>query len=183
METTWWDALPASVRAQVDDFVLDDRQLQAILVTKEAVRSLAEGSRTPPPDLYACRRLVLARYEVLADRIVRRRAADVSVETLAGRVGELPGRLAAIEALWDGDSDGWFVTLVAVLDAPQGEYELAAIRRGSDLRLFNGQVPPWPEAQEATATGTALAGRFGVPFHFASPDEPDDQAPRWRTTL
>jgi hypothetical protein len=68
------------------------------------------------------------------------------------------------------------------MDFPAGEVELAMIRHGSDLRVLNGRVPPWPEAQEALTIGTALAGRFSVPFHFASPDEPDDEAPRWRTS-
>jgi hypothetical protein len=63
---------------------------------------------------------------------------------------------------------------------PPAETTLAAIRHGGDLRLFNGQVPPWPEAQEAMTTGPALAEHFGLPFHFASPDTPDDEAPRWR---
>lgn len=102
------------------------------------------------------------------------------METLAARIGELPGQLAAVEAIWDGDTDGWFVVLVAVLDAPQGEVKLAVIRHGSDLRVFNGRVPPWPEAQEAERTGIALAERCSVPSNFASPDEPDDDAPRWR---
>ncbi|MEU1694850.1 hypothetical protein [Streptomyces hirsutus] len=57
------------------------------------------------------------------------------------------------------------------------------IRHGSDLRVLNGQVPPWPEAQEARETGTALAEHVNVPFHFAGPHQPDDEAPRWRTTL
>jgi hypothetical protein len=50
------------------------------------------------------------------------------------------------------------------------------------MRLFNGSVPPWPEAQEANTVGRALAEDLAVPFHFASPNEPDLDAPRWRTT-
>ena len=37
----------------------------------------------------------------------------------------------------------------------------------------------WPEAEEANTVGQALAERFSLPFHFASPEEPDDTAPRW----
>ncbi|MGW5640989.1 hypothetical protein [Streptomyces sp. NPDC003832] len=94
----------------------------------------------------------------------------------------LPGRTVAIEALWDGDTDGWCVDLIALTDDPATEHRLAIIRHGSDMRLFNGTVPPWPEAQEAETVGRALAERFAVPFHFASPDQPDLDAPRWRTT-
>ncbi|WP_239134904.1 hypothetical protein [Streptomyces sp. SID12488] len=123
----------------------------------------------------------MARCEALADRVVRLPEPPRDLETLAARIGELPGQPAAIEAMWDGDTGGWVVVLVAVLDDPQDEVELAVIRHGSDLRVFNGRVPPWPEAQEALLVGTALAARFGVPFHFASPDKPDDEAPRWRS--
>ncbi|GGQ22107.1 hypothetical protein GCM10010140_60410 [Streptosporangium pseudovulgare] len=69
----------------------------------------------------------------------------------------------------DGDTDGWVVVLIAPLDDPQHEVDLTCIRQGADLRVLNGQVPPWPEAQEAMETGTALAEHFSMPFHFASP--------------
>jgi hypothetical protein len=182
VETWWWDRLPVSVREQVDGFVLRDRRLEAIRVTLEAVRVLEEGAQAPRAGLHDCQRVVTARYQALADRVVRQPEPPRDVETLAARIRGLPGQLAAVEAVWDGDTDGWFVVLVAVMDFPAGEVELAMIRHGSDLRVLNGRVPPWPEAQEALTTGTALAGRFSVPFHFASPDEPDDEAPRWRTS-
>ena len=182
VETWWWDALPVSVREQVDGLVLSDRQLQAVRVTMEAVQILWEGTQSPRPGLHDCRRVVMARYQAMADQIAWQPNLPMDTERLAARIGELRGQLAAIEAKWDGDTDGWFVVLVAVLDAPQGEADLAVIRHGSDLRVFNGQVPPWPEAQEAVRTGTALAEHFGVPFHFASPDDPDDEAPRWRAS-
>ncbi|MFD6290836.1 hypothetical protein [Streptomyces sp. NPDC060205] len=182
METSWWDALPVSVREEIDGFVLRDRQLQAIKAMLDAVRVQWTGVEASRPGLYDCQSVVMARYEALADRIVRQPDPPRDVEALAACISEAPGELVAVEALWDGDSSGWFVVLVAVLDAPASEVHLAMIRHGSDLRLFNGQVPPWPEAVEAARTGTALAARFGVPFHFASPNEPDDEAPRWRPT-
>jgi hypothetical protein len=37
------------------------------------------------------------------------------------------------------------------------------------------------EALEATAIGRALADRLSVPFHFASPDNPNNDLPRWWT--
>ncbi|MGW2745004.1 hypothetical protein [Streptomyces sp. NPDC001450] len=43
-------------------------------------------------------------------------------------------------------------------------------------------MDPGPRRPSAASTraGTALAAHLSVPFHFASPDTPDDQAPRWR---
>ncbi|MCW2916389.1 MAG: hypothetical protein JWN52_4457 [Actinomycetia bacterium] len=55
------------------------------------------------------------------------------------------------------------------MTGPPAEATLAVIRHGGDLRLFNGLVPLWPEAEGARATGRALAIHFGLPFHFASP--------------
>ncbi|GAA3905969.1 hypothetical protein GCM10023084_67900 [Streptomyces lacrimifluminis] len=182
VEAEWWDALPESVREQVDDLVLRDRRLTAIGVSMAAVRILGEGAPAPGPGLHDCRRVVVARCHAVADRGVRQPDPPRDVDTLAARVGELPGQLAAVEAIGDGDTDGWCVLLVAVLDRPHGEVELAMVRHGSDIRVFNGRVPPWPETREAVTTGTALAGRFSVPFHFASPDRPDDEAPRWRAS-
>lgn len=57
---------------------------------------------------------------------------------------------------------------------PDATHEPAAIRKGGDGRVFNGEVPPWPEAAEAQAVGQTLAAQLGVPFRFESPDGPTD---------
>ncbi|WP_212829349.1 hypothetical protein [Catellatospora sp. TT07R-123] len=93
--------------------------------------------------------------------------------------------VAAVEALWDGDSIGWIVVLFAIVRRPGREHPafdemcLGAFRYGGDLRVLNGQVPPWPEAADARRIGTELADRLGVPFYFHSPDTPDTFLPRW----
>ncbi|MFC8274547.1 hypothetical protein ACFUJR_18860 [Streptomyces sp. NPDC057271] len=92
----------------------------------------------------------------------------------------LPGRPAAVEALWDGDTFGWMVDLVVVTDEPEVPHRPAVIRHGGDIRLFDGTVSPWPEAEGARRAGHALAERRGVPSHVAGPDRPDDGTPRWR---
>ncbi|GAA3169539.1 hypothetical protein GCM10017688_18470 [Streptomyces ramulosus] len=80
--------------------------------------------------------------------------------------------MVAVEVLWDGDTvHDWFVLLVAVLDASEGEGRLATIYQRPDGP---------PPGVAAAAAGRALAGHLRVPFHFASPDVPDDDAPRWR---
>ena len=77
----------------------------------------------------------------------------------------------AIEAYWDGDTEGWFVILAAV-----GERVISVIRLGGDFRLFDGSVPPWPEAVLAKQVGEEIAARFGVPFWFPAVDRPEDDA-------
>ena len=92
----------------------------------------------------------------------------------------------AVEAFWDGDSKGWFVVLTLITSQwpwrgkKYVAHDICAMCGGSgDLRLFNGQVPPWPEAVRAKEVGEALSARFGVPFFFASPDHLEDSCPRW----
>jgi hypothetical protein len=93
--------------------------------------------------------------------------------------------ILAVEALWDGDTQGWYVDLVAIVNRPGrhhsrfDEVPLTTLRHGGDIRLFNGQVPPWPEAQQAGELGRAVAQHAGVPFHFTNADEPDVGLPRW----
>src|SRR5262245_57424494 len=102
-------------------------------------------------------------------------------EQLLAEAGALPERPVAFEAFWDGDTSGWFVTLSAILKSETGYRDsfLGMIRGGGDIRLFNGQAPPWGEARLAREVGDELAARFGVPFYFPSPNHPEDECPRW----
>ncbi|MFF7332214.1 hypothetical protein [Streptomyces sp. NPDC008150] len=118
--------------------------------------------------------VVEARCRALGDRVRRTPPDPLDVATLVATAASFPGRVAAVEAVWDGDTvHDWFVTLIAVLDDPEGEGNLATVLRR------NAVGGP---AAVAAAAGQALADRLGVPFHFASPDVPDDEAPRWRTS-
>jgi hypothetical protein len=104
-----------------------------------------------------------------------------SREQLLAKADALPERPVAIEASWDGDSSGWYVCLTAILKTESGyrDSHLGAMQDGGDLRLFNGQVPPWGEAVLAREIGEELAARFGVPFYFPSPNHPEEDCPRW----
>lgn len=109
-----------------------------------------------------------------------------TVAQIIARASALPAKPKAIEAFWDGDTTGWFLVLVAILEGggpnhPRySEHDLAVLREESgDLRLFNRHVPPWPESTLAQQAGEAVAKRLGVPFFFPSPQEPDDECVRW----
>ncbi|MFD7282968.1 hypothetical protein ACFV80_39750 [Streptomyces sp. NPDC059862] len=162
----WWAQLEERTRREVDADVLRDRRMMAVKSVWEALRPL--GLR-----LHEAEEVVHARYEALGERVERRPPDPLDIPSLAARAAALPGRVAAIEALWDGDTvHDWFVLLVAVLDDPAGEGHLATVHHRPD------GLPPATIAAEA---GRALADHLKVPFHFASPDVPDDEAPRWRT--
>ncbi|CAM5744215.1 hypothetical protein SALBM311S_08497 [Streptomyces alboniger] len=162
----WWAYLEEQTCREVDAAVLRDRQLSAVRSVWEALRPLGVS-------LHEAERVVHARYEALGDRVQRTPPDPLDIPALSARAAALPGHVAAVEAMWDGDTvHDWFVLLVAVLDSPEGEGHLATVYHRPD------GSPPSIAAAEA---GRALAAHLGVPFHFASPDVPDDDAPRWRT--
>ncbi len=172
-----WVALPAGIRTQVDGFVLQDRLMQAIKLVWEAGRVQGVGLREAQV-------MVHLRYLHFGDRVARTPDDPIDLDSLATLAHGIRGRVVAIEAVWDGDTvHGWFVNLLAITDEPVGQKGLATIYWSAAERALDGADtggPHHPSAAAATRAGTALAEHLGVPFHFASPDTPDDDAPRWR---
>lgn len=161
----WWKFLEERTCREVDAAVLRDRRMVAVKAVWEALRPLDVG-------LYDAELVVQARYEALGDRVRRTPPDPLDLPALAARTAALPGRVVVVEAFWDGDTvHGWFVHLAAVLEAPAGEGHLATVYHRSDGP---------PPGAAAAAAGRALAEHLQVPFHFASPDVPDDALPRWR---
>ncbi|MEV4438381.1 hypothetical protein AB0K09_05065 [Streptomyces sp. NPDC049577] len=165
--SSWWACLEEQTRREVDANLLLDRRMTAVKAVWEALRPLELG-------LNEAAQVVHARYRALGDRVQSGRPDPLDIPSLAARAAALPGRVAAVEAFWDGDTvHDWFVLLVAVLSHPSGEGHLATVHHGQ------GGSPPGAAAAKA---GQDLADYLGVPFHFASPDVPNDEAPRWRTS-
>ncbi|MFD4273135.1 hypothetical protein R2B67_15005 [Streptomyces cyaneofuscatus] len=173
----WWELLPAGIRRQVDGYVLQDSRMQAIRIVLEAGRARGLG-------LHEAQLVVHDRYLHHGDRVARTPDSPLDVESLAARAAGCPGRVVAIEAVWDGDTvHDWFVHLMAITDDPVGERSLATIYWGTAVRYLGEERAPGslhPSAAVADRSGRALAARLSVPFHFASPETPDDEAPRWR---
>lgn len=90
----------------------------------------------------------------------------------------------AIEAIWDGDTvHDWFVRLLAITADPAGEARMATVYRSTAQKYIGEQEDRHqrhPVAVAAEHSGRALAEHLSVPFHFASPETPDDEAPRWQ---
>ena len=88
-----------------------------------------------------------------------------------------------LEALWDGDTTGWFLDLNLLAVRADGsllaKHAIASLRYGGDIRLFNGQVPPWPETRVAQHLAERLADVSPCQLWFPSPDEPDDDNPTY----
>ncbi|GAB4103562.1 hypothetical protein GCM10028790_25810 [Micromonospora taraxaci] len=176
---SWWASLSSPVRDRIDEHL---RQRQLIHAVK-LLRS--DGGLEPQPGLYEAQDMMLARSAQLrAAGLVEPEEPAIEVPQLVEAVTAVTEPVVALEALWDGDTQGWFVRLYAIVRRPSchhpcfDELPLAGFRHGSDIRLFRGEVPPWPEAAEAVEKGQAAASSIGVPFYFANPDTPD-YGPRW----
>ncbi|MFJ7197165.1 MULTISPECIES: nucleotidyltransferase domain-containing protein [unclassified Streptomyces] len=153
-----WCALPAGVPERVDELVLAGRDIQA-------VHAMRESGIEPRPGLHVCVDLLDWRHRALADRMPPPPCHDV--DTLAATAGALPRGPVAVEVVLDGDTRGWIVVLTAGPARPWEGVALAHFRIGA------------AGSGEAARTGRELAERLGVPFRFASPGEPDEDAPRW----
>ncbi|MFF9476623.1 hypothetical protein ACF1E9_28895 [Streptomyces roseolus] len=173
----WWEGLPEGIRRQIDGYVLQDASMAAI-------RLVAEIGFVPDDiGVATATAIVSDRYAHYGDRVARAPDTPIDQESLVRRVGGIPGRIAAIEAVWDGDTvHDWFVRLLAIAEDPLVEHPLAlihwtmAVRHLGEDERVEGRHPAGVVAQ---GVGAELAARLAVPFHFASPDTPDDEAPRW----
>lgn len=101
------------------------------------------------------------------------------------KIESLKGKPIAIEAQWDGDTQGWFLMLFVVIKKGFYKFQkttvhhLGNISKGGDIRIFQGKVPPYPEAILAIEIGEKLKKKYQLEFFFPSPIHPDDDCPRW----
>lgn len=108
-----------------------------------------------------------------------------SFETLDKAIRLAGGKPTVLEALWDGDTSGWYLYLnihviIKKLFTIKKEVKyLGTISVGGDIRLFNGTVPPWPEAELAKEWGKMANEKYGLIFYFPSDKEPDSDCPGW----
>jgi hypothetical protein len=108
-----------------------------------------------------------------------------SFEMLDTEIQKVSGRPTVLQALWDGDTQGWYLilSLYAEIETAFSKEEtcqqLGIVSFGGDIRLFNGELPPWPEAVLVNEMGKRAVEKYGLIFHFPSDTEPDDDCPSW----
>ncbi|MGW0708386.1 hypothetical protein ACWD4G_20945 [Streptomyces sp. NPDC002643] len=169
-----------AVRDEIDAHILRDARIAAIRAVVDAGRDRGDVG------VGTAQFIVADRYAHHGDRIARVPESPLDLESLASRVGGCPARAVAIEAVWDGDTvHDWFVRLPAITAGPADEHTPATLgtstarsHLGEDAALDGRH----PSAVAAERVGRALAARLSLPFHFASPDIPDDEAPRRQPT-
>ncbi|WNZ10621.1 hypothetical protein [Streptomyces sp. 11x1] len=148
-----------------------------------AIRAVLAAGRVHGLGLADAQHVVRDRYLHHGDRVARTPDSPLDLDSLTALATGLPSRLVAIEAVWDGDTvHDWFVILLAHTADPEGEHPLATTYWGTAERHLGAdraaRTPGHPSAEAATHAGRALAAHLSVPFRFASPDTPDEEA-RW----
>lgn len=107
-----------------------------------------------------------------------------SLAYLKSAIERVGGRPKVLEALWDGDTQGWYLGLSLYVERgvwPLKRTEchfLGSVVLGTDLRLFTGQVPPWPEVELVKAFVAQTQATYGLTLYLPS-EEPDDECLRW----
>jgi hypothetical protein len=106
-------------------------------------------------------------------------------EILSEQIEKAGGRPTVLEALWDGDTQGWFLVLDLYVETGKHFWKkeeiihLGIVSFGGDIRLFTGEVPAWPEAELAKEWGNKACEKYGLTFYFPSDKEPDNNCPSW----
>ncbi|MBT9394933.1 hypothetical protein KLP40_17340 [Hymenobacter sp. NST-14] len=107
-----------------------------------------------------------------------------SFDSLDYALQQVSGKPTVLEALWDGDTQGWYLCLSVYVKRGiwplqrTERHPLGTVTLGNDLRLFSGQVPPWPEAEFVKTFVEQTHGTYGLTLYLPS-EEPDLDCPRW----
>lgn len=153
-----WGNVPQALRNEVDNLLVEDQVIRALQRVREAMGL----------DLKDAMSIVLGRK---AELVPPKPLPTVDELVHSARLA-LHDPPASIKAHWDGDTDGWFVVLAALTADGLPLWRSYLRAPGGDMRLFNGAVPPWPEAALARAAGTRLSTLWNAPFTFDQTDGP-----------
>lgn len=104
-------------------------------------------------------------------------------EALEQKINEIPGTPTVLEALWDGDSDGWHLRMYLYTvaasspeQAPEREF-LEEIVLPEGAAAFTGER--WNECVLAEELGNKAAEKYNLTFYFPSNIHPDYSCPTW----
>lgn len=104
-------------------------------------------------------------------------------EILDDGIKKVGGKPTVLEALWDGDIQGWFLCLYIYVETGNlfnkklTRHSLGHITLGSDIRVFSGGQ--WTEAILAKEFGQKAIAKYNLDFYFPSSENPDDDCPKW----
>ncbi|MFG2818313.1 hypothetical protein ACGFX4_02695 [Kitasatospora sp. NPDC048365] len=174
------ESLPAGIREEIDGYVLRDALLGAVGAVVD-VGLVPHGI-----GIAVAQQIVSDRYRHYGDRVALDPPSPLDLDSPALKAAGFGEPIAYVEAVWDGDTvHDWFVVLLAVTEEDRRDRALATVyRRTAEKYLGTAEAGTHrlPHSVAAQRAGRALAEHLGVPFYFTSPDDPDDEAPRWGAT-
>lgn len=103
-------------------------------------------------------------------------------DDLCTKIAAIGGRPLALEAVWDGDTEGWYLCLTVYTRGGRntyGEHFLGTVEPGADFILPDGVSSLCVESFLANQWGQMAAVQYGLEFYFPSSDEYTDDCPRW----
>jgi len=98
-------------------------------------------------------------------------SAITSFGELDERIGKADGRPTVLEALWDGDTEGWFLILHLYV-------EKGWLLGKKEEIIYMGTLG-YTAAKMMNEWGSRAAEKYGLTFYFPAGDEPDDDCPGW----
>jgi hypothetical protein len=104
-------------------------------------------------------------------------------EILDNEIKKIGGKPIVLEALWDGDTQGWHLCLYLYSETGHffnkkiSRHSLGHITLGGDIRVFSGGQ--WTEAFLAKEFGKKAIEKYSLEFYFPSSEQPDDDCPKW----
>lgn len=98
-----------------------------------------------------------------------------SFEILDEEIQKTKGRPRVLQALWDGDTSGWYLILSLYAENPSISGDLVWHYLGR-VHSYDGM------SKEAFARELAAKAveKYGLEFYFPSPDDADDGCPDWK---
>jgi len=98
-----------------------------------------------------------------------------SFEILDQEIQKIKGKPVVLQALWDGDTSGWWLSLSLYAENPSVSRDLAWHYLGH-VESYDGK----PKETFAKELGAKAVKKYGLEFYFPSPDDADDGCPDWR---
>jgi hypothetical protein len=124
-------------------------------------------------------------YEEWMDRnpIIIPENKDKFLKIARERIQKLGWRPQFIEALWDGDTQGWFLNIAVSAKRDDGTFDKAFLwclrGGGGDFRLFAGTVPPYPEVAIGRHLLDEISKEYGIESYFPSEGTDDSYVYFW----
>ncbi|MEH1098223.1 hypothetical protein [Micromonospora sp. CPCC 205561] len=174
-----WGGLPEEARDRIDELICRRHTVRAIrLLWRDA-------GLDPAPSLHQATDVVEERrHRLTVQGRLDPEPPPAPMSRIVERVEAIAEPVVAVEALWDGDTARWGVSLVAVVRRPGRHHprydeEHLCFLDGRGAPPSVGAGPRTLAGAEAVQKGSELARALGVPFHFFRADDQDVDPPRW----